>query len=211
MAPVPTLSDPQRRLLVALKRRGEATVDELCDVLGVTASAVRQQVSALEASGLVTSRREQGRPGRPANRYRATDRAEPCFEADDARLSVELLGHLEAEDPDLVARIFDRRRQQMVADARDRVVGLSGPELIASVAELLDAQGYLADADEVGEGRFRINLHNCPVWTVANRYRQACTSELDFIRDLIPGAAVERVTHKTAGAHTCAYDVVLPA
>jgi len=50
-------------------------------------------------------------------------------------------------------------------------------------------------------------LHNCPVWAVASEYRQVCTSELDFIRDLIPDASVERVTHKTAGAHTCAYDI----
>ena len=75
--------------------------------------------------------------------------------------------------------------------------------------ELLDAQGYLADSDKLGDNHYRINLHSCAIWAVANRYQQACTAELDFIRDLIPDAAVDRVTHKTAGAHTCAYEITL--
>jgi predicted ArsR family transcriptional regulator len=47
------------------------------------------------------------------------------------------------------------------------------------------------------------------VWAVANRYQQACTAELDFIRDVIPDATVERVTLKTDGAHTCVYDITV--
>ncbi len=204
-----SLSATQRRVLVAVKRQGEATVDELGETLQISPSAVRQHLGALESAGMVTSRRRQGRRGRPANRYRATERAEPVFEADDANFSLELLGHLQAEAPELVATVFDRRRRQMVEDATPRVDGLSTDARVAVVADLLDAQGCLADASELEPGVFRISLHNCPIWAVANEYRQACTSELDFIRDLLPGASVERVTHKTAGAHTCAYDVRL--
>ena len=45
------------------------------------------------------------------------------------------------------------------------------------------------------------------MWSVASRYRQACSEELEFLRDLVPGATVERVSLKTAGAHTCAYEI----
>jgi predicted ArsR family transcriptional regulator len=45
------------------------------------------------------------------------------------------------------------------------------------------------------------------MWAVASHYQQACTTELEFIRDLIPDATVERVTHKRAGAHSCAYEI----
>ena len=77
------------------------------------------------------------------------------------------------------------------------------------MTELLDAQGYLADFDKLDDDHFRINLHNCPIWTVANRFRQACNAELDLLRELIPDATVQRITHKTAGAHTCAYDIAV--
>ena len=82
-------------------------------------------------------------------------------------------------------------------------------EQVTILTGMLEAQGYLADSDTLGNTRYRINLHSCAIWAVANRYQQACTAELDFIRDLIPGATVERVTLKTDGAHTCAYEITV--
>ena len=54
---------------------------------------------------------------------------------------------------------------------------------------------------------WRIVEHNCAIWAVALRYGQACTSELDFIRTVLPEADVERVAHMVAGARRCAYEV----
>jgi predicted ArsR family transcriptional regulator len=54
---------------------------------------------------------------------------------------------------------------------------------------------------------FRIVEHNCAIWAVAERYGQACTSELEFIRTVLDGADVERVQHMVAGARRCAYEV----
>ena len=56
-------------------------------------------------------------------------------------------------------------------------------------------------------GGFRIVEHNCAIWAVAQRYGQACTSEIDFIRTVLPGATVERVQHMVAGGPHCAYEV----
>lgn len=201
------LSPTQRRVLVTLKRQGEATADELAVALGISASAVRQHLSALRSAGLISARQERGHTGRPADRYRATESAEPLFVTAGDELAVELLEHLEEEDPALVDRVFERRRQRLVAQARHELVGRSLDDRVAIVADLLDAQGFLADHEQLGDGHYRINLHTCPVWAVASRYRQACATELEFIRDLLPDAAVERVSHKTAGAHTCAYAI----
>lgn len=202
-----TLSETQRRVLVAVKRHGECTADELAATLEISSSAVRQHLSALRAGGLVEAEKVRGQPGRPVDRYRATVRTEPLFETTDGDFSIELLGDIEAEDPELVDRIFERRRHRLVASARTELEGRPIEAQIDLVTQLLDTQGYLADHEQLGDRHFRINLHNCPIWTVANRFRQACTAELDLLRDLLPEATVERVTHKTAGAHTCAYDI----
>lgn len=205
IAPSPT----QRRVLVEVKRSGEATADELANALGISASAVRQHLSALRAAGLVDAHREPGRRGRPADRYHATAQADPLFGAADDALSIELLGHIEEEDPELVGRVFERRRRRLVADARARMADASTDDRIAILTDLLDAQGYLADSERLADGRHRISLHNCAMWSVASRYRQACASEIDFMRDLLPEATVQRVTHKTAGAHACVYEITL--
>lgn len=202
-------SPTQRRVLAALKRRGDATADELATALEISASAVRQHFSALRSAGYIAARQERGHTGRPADRYHATDLAEPLFVATDGSLSIELLEHIEEEDPALVNRVFERRRRRLVDEAKDRMEGKPIDERVTVLTGLLDSQGYLADSDTLSGTRFRINLHSCAIWAVANRYQQACTAELDFIRDLIPDATVERVTLKTAGAHTCAYEITV--
>lgn len=204
------LSPTQRRVLVALKRQGEATADELAAALEISSSAVRQHLGALRSSGLIVSRREHGQNGRPAERYHATELTEALFTSNEANLSIELLGHIEEEDPELVTRVFNRRRQRLVEEAMEQLAGTSVDDRIAALTDLLDAQGYLADFDRIDRNNYRINLHSCAIWNVANHYGQACTTELDFIRDMIPDAKVERVTHKTAGAHSCAYEISLP-
>ena len=205
-APSPT----QRHVLAVLKRHGEATADELAGALEISPSAVRQHLGALRATGLIEARQVRGSRGRPADRYRATERTETMFVGDDD-LSIELLAHVEEEDPELVTRVFERRRRHLVDAARDRLDGDTIERRIAQVTELMDAQGYLCDYEEVANGHYRINLHNCAIWSVARRFRQACASELEFLRGVLPDAAVERVTHKTAGAHTCAYDIRVAA
>jgi DeoR family suf operon transcriptional repressor len=203
------LSPAQRHVLEVLKRHGEVTPDELAVALKISSSAVRQHLAALRTAGLVVSRKDHGHAGRPAERYRATTLAEPLFANADDRLPIELLEHMEVEEPELIGRVFDRRRRQMVDDAENRLAGRTVDERVAILTELLDEQGYLADFEAVTAGHFRINLHNCAIWAVANRYPQACAAELDYFRALIPEASVQRVTHKTNGAHTCAYDIRL--
>ncbi len=203
------LSDTQRRVLVAVKRHGEATADELATTLKISASAVRQHLSVLRSAGLIAARQERGQPGRPADRYHATERTEPLFETTDGGFSIELLTDIEAEDPGLVDRVFERRRRRLVETARRQLADKSIDKQVCAVTALLDEQGYLADFDKLADNHFRINLHNCPIWTVANRFRQACNAELEYLRELLPTATVQRVAHKTAGAHTCAYDISL--
>ncbi len=200
-------SATQRRVLAALKRRGEASAEELAETLEISSSAVRQHLSALRSAGFIEARQERGQQGRPADKYHATELAEPLFANPDSGMSLELLEHIEEEDPELVSRAFERRRQRLVNEAKHRVEGKPLSDRITVLTELLDAQGYLASSDTISETSYRINLHSCAIWPVANRFKQACTAELDFIRDLVPDAKVERVTLKTDGAHTCAYEI----
>lgn len=201
------LSPTQRHVLEVLKRHGDVTAEELAVSLEISSSAVRQHLASLRTAGLVVSHKDHGHAGRPADRYQATTRAEPIFATTADSLPIELLEHMEAEEPALIGRVFDRRRRQMVDAAENRLAGKTIDEQVALLTALLDEQGYLADFEAVAEGHFRINLHNCAIWSVAERYPQACAAELDYLRALIPEARVQRVTHKTSGAHTCAYDI----
>ena len=196
-------------LATALKHAGEATADELAAQLGVTVSAVRQQLDSLAAEGLVAFRAQSKGRGRPTHLYRLTRAAEPLFPKTYGGLTNELLGYVAEADPDLVDDLFDRRRQRRLEAARARLEA-AGPDVAARVAELariLDEDGYLAGFEAMPDGSFRIVEHNCAVLDVAERYGQACSSEIAFLRQALPEARIERVSHMIAGAHACAYAV----
>jgi DeoR family transcriptional regulator, suf operon transcriptional repressor len=209
MSPV-KVSARANEVVIALKHAGEATAEQLAAELGVTVSAVRQQLDALAAEGLVAWRPQARGRGRPTHLYRLTRAAEPLFPKAYGGLTTELLGYVAESDPSLVDDIFDRRRQRRLEGAQERLAGV-GVDLAARVAELariLDEDGYLASWEALPDGSFRIVEHNCAVLDVAERYGQACSSEIAFLRQALPDARVERVSHMIGGAHSCAYLVV---
>lgn len=207
------LSTRATELITAIKHAGEATAGELAAHLGVTVSAVRQQLDGLCADGLVTFRAHTEGRGRPTHLYRLTRAAEPLFPKTYGGLTNELLGYVAEADPTLVDDLFDRRRQRRLDEAQTRLAA-AGPDTGARVAELariLDEDGYLASYQPMPDGSFRIVEHNCAVLDVAERYGQACSSEIAFLRQALPDARIERVSHMIAGAHACAYAISFSA
>jgi DeoR family suf operon transcriptional repressor len=196
-------------LVRILKHAGEATAEGLAEPLGVTVSAVRQQLDAFAADGLVAWRPQARGRGRPTHVYRLTRAAEPLFPKAYGGLTTELLGYVAESNPALVDDIFDRRRQRRLEGAQARLAPLEGDfaARVAELARILDEDGYLASFEARPDGSFRIVEHNCAVLDVAERYGQACSSEIAFLRQALPEARVERVSHMIAGAHSCAYEV----
>ncbi|HMJ01976.1 MAG TPA: helix-turn-helix domain-containing protein [Conexibacter sp.] len=204
LAELPTT---RRALLIALRKRGEARAEELAEQLDVTVSAVRQHLQGLAAADLVTHREERAGPGRPRHVYRLGAAAEALFPRSYGELTVELLDYIGDEDPDLVARAFERRRRARVERTRERLAGLDFEARIAEVARVLDEDGYLAEIERADDGSYRILEHNCAILAVAQRYGHACSAEIAFLREVLPDADVTRVSHILTGATACTYEV----
>jgi len=198
-------------VLYAVRRRGEATVEQVAEQLDITVSGARQHLTALARDGLVETGElpsPEGRRGRRTLVYSATGAADAYFPKAYGELTNELLGYVADTDRELLDQLFAKRREARVEGARTRLS--SKRTLGAKVAELtriLDEDGYLASWERVAPGVFRIVEHNCAIWAVAERYGQACASELEFIRTALAGADVERVQHMVAGARRCAYEI----
>jgi predicted ArsR family transcriptional regulator len=211
-SPLAQLTPARRLLILALRRRGEAGAEELAAGLGVTPSAVRQQLRALIAGDLVVFRDEgSARPGRPRRVYALGPAAQALFPSAQGELGSELLAYVEDEDPELLARVFERRRRARVADAEARLAGRSFAGRVEELARILDEAGYLASWEALPDGTFRITEHNCAILAVAARHRHACTTELGFLREALPAARIERVSHIASGGHNCSYVIEPPA
>jgi DeoR family transcriptional regulator, suf operon transcriptional repressor len=201
----------RRAVLYAVRRRGEATAEQVAQQLGITVSGARQHLSALARDGLLETAElpsAVASRGRRAIVYSCTATADEHFPKAYGELTNELLGYVADADRAMLDELFAKRREHRIASARARLANKRA--LGAKVAELtriLDEDGYLASYEKIGTGAYRIVEHNCAIWAVAERYGQACTSELEFIRAVLEGAQVERVQHMVAGARRCAYEI----
>jgi DeoR family suf operon transcriptional repressor len=212
-SPLSTLPTTRRAILNLIKRQGPLAAHEVADQLSLTPAAIRLQLVHLEEDGLLghTESPDRGtRRGRPAHIYSLTSAADALYPKRYGDLTTELLGYLGGPDGEQVDALFEQRRRRRVDGARPRLANLSFDEQVAALTAILDEDGYLADAERLPDGSWRITEHNCAILTVAHGFSQACSSELSFIRDALPGATVERVAHLMDGAHVCAY-VVKPA
>jgi DeoR family transcriptional regulator, suf operon transcriptional repressor len=201
----------RRAVLYALRRRGEATAEQLAEQLGMSVSGARQHLSALVEQGLVeTTELAPPTPtrGRRTLLYAVTPAADSLFPKAYGELTNELLGYVADTDPRKLDDLFAMRREHRIRNANARLAARASlGEKVAELTQILDEDGYLATVEPIGPDAYRIVEHNCAIWAVAQRYGQACTSELDFIRAVLPEATVERVQHMVAGARHCAYEV----
>jgi DeoR family suf operon transcriptional repressor len=202
-----TLPATRREVLDLLKKRGEQGADQLASSMGLTISAVRQQLASLQKEGLVGFREARSGPGRPRHLYHLTPAAEGLYPRAYAELTNELLDYVGDAQPELVDEIFRRRRQRRIDNAQTRLAGKDFAGKVQELATILDADGYLAEAVAEPDGSFLIVEHNCAILGIALRYGQACGTELDFIRTVLPEAHIERVAHMVQGATNCSYRI----
>ncbi len=93
----PTLPEGRRAVLYALRRRGQATADDIARQLDMTVSGARQHLAALVDDGLAEATelpRPAGQRGRPQLAYTVTDKADGLFPKAYGELTNELLGYV---------------------------------------------------------------------------------------------------------------------
>ena len=204
----PPVSGAQRSVLYAVRRRGEATVTDIAEMLDMTPSGARQHLTGLAEVGLLQAgeaTRVPGQQGRSERSYCIAPAAEPLFPRAYGELTNKLLSYVPAG---AVATAFQHRRDDRIEGARARLAGKrSFAAKVTELAKILDEDGYLASVEPMEGGGFRIAERNCAIFAVAREHPQACSTELEFLRAALPEAEIERVTHMMAGAHACSYEV----
>lgn len=210
------LSGAKRRIVERLKRVDSATAPELAGEFGLTDTAIRQHLEALEAARLVqrvttpVAGAAPGR-GRPPTRWTLTPAASALFADRHADLTVDLLASIrEALGDDALAQVLRVRAERQLATYRDTLDRADTPaEKVRLLATLRDAEGYLAEAVE-HDGRLTLIEHHCPIRDAADHCRDLCSAELDlFAAAMGPSASVTREQHLLDGGHRCAY-VITP-
>ena len=198
----------RRDLLVTLRKEQPLTAKELGIRFGLTTNALRRHLKALEDGGLVQYRREVRGVGGPVYAYALTERGESLFPREYAGALADALAVVrEEQGPEGVVRLFRRRWEAIAEEARPRLTALSLEDRASALAEMLTANGYMAESESTAPGEARIREHNCAVREIAQRFPEVCSAEAAFIEEVLD-AAVERQQHMMHGCASCEYTAI---
>lgn len=190
-----------RAQVVDTLRPAPASVAQVAARLELSEPAVRRHLQVLERDGLVVAEtvRRQG-PGRPTTRYALSDRARRLYPDHSADFANELLDFVENEHGRHSLLQFLRWRQgRQAARYAAELADVHDPgERVARLAELLSADGFLADVSEtVGpDGRPLLKLHqgHCAISDVAAEHPEICAYEAALFQRLLGGRLSRRLT-----------------
>jgi predicted ArsR family transcriptional regulator len=202
------LGDTQRQLLhLLLAHRAGLTMRVVGEGLGISRTAVRQHLTALEGLGYVERGSAVGSGGRPGGVFRLSARGLEVFPKQYGMLSAVMLEAIKAEKGDEGLRRWLARLGS--ATAKSLAAGLKGKPVkvrIIEAAGILNRLDYQARVVK-GNGLPAIEAANCVYHHVAGPYRQVCR----FDTALLAGLTDAKVVHESCiqeGGNVCRFGFV---
>jgi predicted ArsR family transcriptional regulator len=208
-----TDGETRRRVAQLLLENGHATAVELARTLGITATATRRHLDAMEAEGQVETRIVRtSKRGRPAKHYQLTSAAREGFGHTYDDLAMEALRWIQRFEGDEAVSAFAAeqvvRLEERCRAALDAVETDDPWVRAQALAAALSREGYAATASVLSGGG-QLCQHHCPVAGVAAEFPQLCEAETQVISKLL-GVHVQRLATIANGDGVCTTHVPGP-
>jgi len=202
------IGGPARGKIIALLRRGRATVEELASAMQVTDNAVRPQLQMLEQEGIIrASGTRQGiGAGKPATTYEIAPSAEHVLSSAYAPVLTALLESLaERMPPEALDALLRDVGKRM---GPDRPGGSSLESRVRAAASLLSSMGGELDVERTANG-YLLRGFACPLAAAVRTEPNACHAVEELVSAVV-GAPVRECCDRTEGAR-CRFEVLAKA
>lgn len=161
------------------------TIQEICDSVGVTATAVRQRLGRLEGLGLVERETVRAGRGRPHHVYRVSDTG-LRYLGENYRDLAHILWRAIHEIPD------EAVRSEVLSRIRDGFVGRFGriapesnlSERVFQLQESLANRGFLVECDALNELPI-LREKSCPYSELASQDPSICQMEREVFSRIL--------------------------
>lgn len=196
---------PAGKILDFLHRRGEATVKDLEELLGISTTAVREHLTHLQARDLVTTRLVRQGPGRPHAAYSLSAEAHNLFPKEYDTLTTMLLREIASQEgPARLQTLLDAVGARLAEEYRGQVAGDGLPDRLVALRAALEQRGIPVEVQPSGEG-FR--LFACPYFDVAQEHAGVCIMERRMVEQVLGEQIVLEETIRD-GKRSCHFAVV---
>ena len=203
------LLDTTRGRIVTLLQGGGLTADDIASKLGLTRSAIRVQITAMERDGVV--RRAGKRPGttRPSYVFELTPEVEQLLSKAYIPLLTHLVGvfaeALPAQQLETLLRLTGKRLAGEWARGK-RVAG-SLPARAAAASEMLNEHlGAMTHVE--GNGRIVIHGVGCPLAALTGKHEGVCLAMETVVTEIV-GVPVRECCDRT-DRPKCCFEIAAP-
>ena len=208
-APIPPeasgYSSPKRGILLLLKRRPDAPLDEVARELGISKVAALNHLQRLEADALLERSYRAGKVGRPRVVFRLAPGAAALFPQGYSEMSLCALEFIERKlGRPAVGELLSQRANEVADRHRRRLATGSLSQRVGELVQIRTEGGYMAEVGARRKGSVEMLEHNCPILAIAQRFPEACETERRMFASLLH-ADVD-VSHRVvAGDPVCRF------
>jgi DeoR family suf operon transcriptional repressor len=205
-SPLQALGERQRALLQCLQRHKDGrSADELAADLGITPTAVRQHLAALERDGYLHRGESRRTGGRPGFVYRLSPGGRELFPRKYSWFSGLLLGSLESQQGSEGLADYLRGMARNLANSVTAAQpALGATERVALLGGLMNELGYDAEVGPRSGEEVEVRAHNCIYHDLAAEYPALCAFDVELIGS-ISGQHVEHVECMVRGGQSCRF------
>lgn len=195
-------------ILATLRRRGQCSIAELTEQVGISSVSVRHHLGSLQAEGLVEARESRHGVGRPRLIYHLTEAGLERFPTRYLTLTNRLLNEMKEHLPESVVQtLFAEIATSMAREVGEELQGLPTEQRLPRLLEILAQEGFEAKAEAEANGGFRVTEVNCPYYRISVRHPEVCTLDASIISQAL-ASPVHRQSCILSGDRSCSFMIL---
>lgn len=201
-----------REFLADLQRGGASTVQQLCDRQGVTATAIRQRLTRLQAMGLISRQTQRQDRGRPSHAYEVTTEGLRQLGDNYRDLAMMLWEEItQIDDVGVRSQLIGRLRERLVRQYGRNVRSTDLPERFRELQGLLQTLGFNVEVHQGDDsGLLPILRENtCPYHDLAAQDASICELEQTVFSEVL-GVPMSRTSCCRDGDRCCEFKPDVP-
>jgi predicted ArsR family transcriptional regulator len=193
-------------ILDLLRKRGALSIAELAELMGVTATAVRQRLVRLMAQRMIERQAVRAARGRPGHRYSLTERGRRQSGSNFADLAIALWDEIRAiEDPVVRRGLLQRLAKRLAGVYAERFRGTTLAERLEALRELFGERDVRVTVDQNGNLPV-LTVVECPYPELAEHDRGICALERMLFTELMD-RGVKLTDCRLDGSACCTFEM----
>ena len=187
------MENTRQTLLGILRKRKQATVDQLTRELGLAPATVRRHLDILMRDNYVTAAQKRRDIGRPHYVFSLTDQGDDLFPRNYIRLTNRIIAELVSLGPeetkgkagvDIASVIFEKMAEHVAQTYAGRISGTTLKERAQEVISLLANEGMFFELRKAKEGYLLLG-QGCPCPRIADTHSEVCVHDQRLLARLL--------------------------